>query len=265
MLGKIKDLKREVFYILIVFGISFVFNYLANTTNKGLLIAIGILGLLIIETWFIGAFTRYSERKISKYSEVLQRVSIKERFFSYFVSPAILYLSTLAFLYYTQTLIADLMVLITICFIYFILFINVKSSFKKVYSLEQGTRIVFDFINIATFYLGCSVLMKVGMESEIIYLLIGVWSLILLLDNLLLHDKLDLIGFIISFFCTIFIILTTVAFKSYGIFIMPAITTIAFYLVVSLWNLRFSGRIRFSDYISPFVFSLFAILVILYL
>jgi len=265
MLGKIKDLKREVFYILIIFGISFAFNYFSYTTNKALLIAIGILGLLIIETWFIGAFARYSERKISKYSEVLQRVSIKERFFSYFVSPAILYLSTLAFLYYTQTLVADLMVLSTTCFLFFVLFVNVKSSFKKVYSLEQGTRIVFDFINISTFYLGCSVLTKVGIENEIIYLLIGVWSFTLLIDNLLLHDKLDLAGLIISFLCTIFITLTTFAFESYGIFIMPTITTIAFYLVVSLWNLRFSGRIRFSDYLSPFFFSLFATLIILYL
>lgn len=265
MLGKIKDIKRELFYILVIFGITFAFNYFSNTEEKGLLIAVGILGLLIIETWFIGAFTRYSERKISKYSEVLQRVSIRERFFSYFISPAILYISTLAFLYYTQTFAADLMVLITVCFLYFILFINVKSSFKKVYTLEQATRIIFDFVNIATFYLGCSVLTKLGLESELMFLCIGVWSWILLINNLMLHGKLDLVGIIISFLCTVFITLTTFAFKSYGIFIMPAITTISFYLIISLWSLRFSGRIRVSDYISPFLFSLFATLVILYL
>ena len=265
MLGKIKDLKREIFYILIIFGISFAFNYFSYTTEKGLLIAVGVLGLLIIETWFIGAFTRYSERKISKYSEVLQRVSLRERFFSYFISPAILYISTLAFLYYTQTLIADITVLATICFLFFILFINVKSSFKKVYSLEQATRIIFDFINIAAFYLGCSVLTKLGIEKEIMYLLIGIWSFLLLMSNLMLHGKLDLSGIIISFLCTIFITMTTLAFESYGIFIMPAITTIAFYLIISLWTLRFSGKIRMTDYISPFIFSIFATLIILYL
>jgi hypothetical protein len=265
MKGKIKDIKREILYILVIFGMSFGFNHFSYVSEKKFLIAIGILGVLIIETWFISAFTRYSERKISKYSEVLQRVSIRERFFSYFISPALLYISTLAFMYYTQTLIADIMVLSSVCFLLLILFVNVKSSFKKVYSLEQATRIIFDFINIATFYLGCSVLMKLGMEIPYLYLLIGIWSFLLFLDNLLLHDKLDLSGSIISLLCTIFVVLTTFAVETYGIFVMPAISTIAFYLIISLWNLRFSGKIRMSDYISPFIFSLFATLIILYL
>lgn len=265
MEGKIKDIKREIFYILIIFGIMFSFNYFAYTKEKTLLLAVAVLGLAIIETWFIGAFTRYSERKISQYSEVLQRVSIKERFFSYFISPAILYISSLLFLYYTQTRIADVMVMATVCFLFFILFVNVKSSFKKVYSLEQATKIIFDFINIATFYLGCSVLTKVGMDFGILYLLVGVWSFVLLINNLALHSKLDLPGIIVSLFCTIFVVLCTFASEKYGLFIMPAVSTIAFYLMISLWNLRFSGRIKFADYISPFVFSLFATLIILYL
>jgi hypothetical protein len=265
MLGKIKDIKRELFYTLVIFGITFAFNYFSYTKERNLLLAVGILGLLIIETWFIGAFTRYSERRISKYSEVLQRVSIRERFFSYFISPALLYISTLAFLYYTQTFTADLMVLITVSFLFLILFVNVKSSFKKVYTLEQATRIIFDFINIATFYLGCSVLTKLGLENEFFFILIGAWIWILLINNLLIHEKLEISSVVVSFLCTVFITLTTLAFESYGIYIMPAITTISFYLIISLWNLRFSGRIRMSDYISPFVFSAFATLIILYL
>ena len=265
MLGKIEDLKREIFYVLVIFFISFFFNYFSLTSEKGLLLAVGTLGLLILETWFIGAFTRYSERKISKYSEVIQRVHLKERFFSYFILPAFLYISTLSFMYYTQTLIADIMVLATVCFLFFVLFVNVKSSFKKVYSLEQATRIVFDFINIATFYLGCSVLTKMGVDMTLLYGLISGWTVLLLVNNLLIHERLDIAGFLISVFCTIFITLITFAFEQYGIFIMPAVTTIAFYLIISLWNLRFSGMIKPSSYISPFVFSLFAILVVLYL
>ncbi len=145
------------------------------------------------------------------------------------------------------------------------MFVNVKSSFKKVYSLEQATRIVFDFVNIATFYLGCSVLTKAGVSAEILYIFIFVWTFILLLNNLLVHQKLDIPGGIVSLLCTIFITLMTFAFESFGIFVMPAVTTIVFYLIISLWNLRFSGMIKTSDYISPFVFALFAILVILYL
>lgn len=265
MLGQIKTIKREILYIFIIFIITFAFNYFSNTGERTILILLSILGLAIIETWFIGAFTRYSERKISQYSEVLQRVSIKERFFSYFISPAMLYISSLAFIYYTQTLMADIMVLITVCFLFFILFINVKSSFKKVYSLEQATKIVFDFINIATFYLGCSVLTKIGMDFELMYLFIGIWSFILLLNNLMLHSKLDIPGTIISFLCTIFVVLCTFATEKYGLFIMPAISTIAFYLIISLWSLRFSGKIRVSEYLSPFIFSIFATLIILYL
>lgn len=265
MTGKIKDLKREVFYILILFLISFSFNYFSSTAHKGLLISVGILGLLIIETWFIGAVTRYSERKISQYSEVLQRVHLKERFFAYFILPAFLYASALSFLYYTKTFAADIAVLMTVCLIFFVLFVNVKSSLKKVYSLEQATRIVFDFVNIATFYLGCSVLTKVGISDTYFYIAVFGWTFLLLLNNLLVHNKLDIAGIVVSLLCTSFIVLMTFAFETYGIFVMPAVTTVAFYLIISLWNLRFSGMIKTSDYISPFLFSLFAILIILYL
>jgi hypothetical protein len=109
------------------------------------------------------------------------------------------------------------------------------------------------------------VLTKAGVSAEILYIFIFVWTFILLLNNLLVHQKLDIPGVIVSLLCTIFITLMTFAFESFGIFVMPAVTTIAFYLIISLWNLRFSGMIKTSDYISPFVFALFAILVILYL
>jgi hypothetical protein len=73
---QVKDFKREIFYVLVIFFISFFFNYFSYTTEKVLLFSIGGLGLMIIETWFIGAVLRYSGKKISQYSEVIQRVKI---------------------------------------------------------------------------------------------------------------------------------------------------------------------------------------------
>jgi len=38
---------------------------------------------------------------------------------------------------------------------------------------------------------------------------------------------------------------------------------LAFYLIISIWNIRFSGKIKFVDYLVPFLYVAIAIILVL--
>ena len=75
------DIKNEIFYLLLVVLVSVSFAYTTHSKNSMYILS-GVLGNLLILTWFVRVFTLYSGRKISQYSEVIQRISLKEIFFT---------------------------------------------------------------------------------------------------------------------------------------------------------------------------------------
>ena len=67
----------------------------------------------------------------------------------------------------------------------------------------------------------------------------------------------------ISLLSSIFIALLTTIFWNTNIFVIPLISTLAFYLVISIWNIRFAGKIHLVDYILPFLYVILALTLIL--
>lgn len=223
----------------------------------------GVLGNLLILTWFIRAFTLYSGRKISQYSEVIQRISIKERFFTYFVLPILFYTSLLLFIYFNTLFLMDMVLVGISALLLFILFLNVKSSFKKVYSIEKQSRAIFDFICIASFYMIMSVVVRIGVSIWISLLIITIASIIFLWSDIKIHRKESLSSFVITLVSSIFISASCGIFFNTNIFTIPAIATLAFYLILSIWNIRFAGKIKLVEYIPPFIYSILALILIL--
>jgi hypothetical protein len=56
---------------------------------------------------------------------------------------------------------------------------------------------------------------------------------------------------------------TSGIFFDSNIFVIPAVSTLSFYLVLSLWNIRFAGKLKFVDYLPPFIYSILALILIL--
>ena len=77
------EIKNELLYLFLILLVTVYFAYTTHTPNQTYILS-GVVGILLILTWFIRAFTLYSGRKISQYSEVIQRISLKERFFTMF-------------------------------------------------------------------------------------------------------------------------------------------------------------------------------------
>ncbi|KKP92884.1 MAG: hypothetical protein UR96_C0003G0010 [candidate division WS6 bacterium GW2011_GWC1_36_11] len=255
--------QNDIIYLFILLAITEFFSYLVLNTRGLALTITGGLGILLLETWFIRTFRLYSGKKISKYSDVIVRISLKERFFSYFVLPLLFYVSILAFLYFNRNVLLGHVVLGICMVLFLILFLNVKSSLNKIYSVANATRAIFDFICITILYLLTNIFARVGLSMWIFALVLFVTTLVLLLFSLKLHKKLGFVEILISKLSAIFITCITTIFWSTNIFVIPLIAALAFYLVISIWNIRFSGKIHLVDYILPFLYVVLALILIL--
>lgn len=259
---KLIDYKIELVYTVLIVALTIYFAYSTHVPNPNYLMS-GFLGGLLIVTWFIRAFALYSGRKISQYSEVIQRISIKERFFAYLILPMMLYVSLLLYVYFNTSFVMDVVLTVISGLLLFILFLNVKSSFSKVYTIARQTRAVFDFICISSFYLLISVIIRLGTSIWLSILIIAVVSLILFWSDIKVHRKESMTAFLISIVSCLFVAMISGGFFNTNIFVVPAVGTLAFYLVLSIWNIRFAGKTKFVDYLLPFLYSILALILIL--
>lgn len=255
--------KNDILYLFILLSITQFFNYSVMRVNDFTLFVLGFLGLLLLETWFIRAFSIYSGKKISKYSEVIVRISLKDRFFGYFVLPAIFYISLLLFLYFNRNTFLGHIVLGVSMVLFLMLFLNVKSSLNKLYSIAIATRAIFDFICITIFYLLLNSILRVGFELELFSILTIVSSLILLLFVLKIHDRMGFWEILVALLSSLFVSLFTIYFWNYNVFVIPAVGSLAFYLIISIWNIRFSGKTKLTDYLAPFLYVVVAIILVM--
>lgn len=262
MKKRITNLTTEIVYLCLIVLVTVIFSFSTHTPGYTYIMA-GVLGLVLLVTWFIRAFTLYSGRKISKYSEVIQRISLRDRFFAYFILPSIFYISTLAFLHFNTSTIMEYIIIGIFSIQIFILFLNVRSSLSKIYTLEAQTKAIFDFICISIFFLIESVLTRLGLSAIQFILATSLLSFVLLFFDLKLHSKESLSGILMTLVSSIFISIFVISFWKYSIFTIPAVATVAYYLVISLWNVRFAGKIKLYDYILPFLYSIITIIFIL--
>lgn len=256
-------IKKDILYLLIIYFLTEFFQYSVLNTSNYILIVIGFLGLLTLETWFVMTYSLYSKKKISKYSDVVMKISLKKRFFSYFVLPAIFYISILFFLFFNRNIVLGNTILIVCMILILMLFLNVKGSLNKYYSLEIFTRAVFDFICITILYLVLNSLLRIGFSLLEYSILSFISSLILFIFILKLHNKFGLPEVIISIISSILVVVSMILFWDSNVFVIPAIGALMFYLIVSLWNIRFSGKVKLSEYFVPIVYSILALILIL--
>jgi hypothetical protein len=242
--------------------LTLIFSFYTHTGGYTSLMA-GVLGLLLLLTWFIRSFALYSGRRVSRYSEVIQRISIKDRFFAYFILPSLFYISLLFFLFYNSSAIIEYVMIAIVMVQIAILFLNVRSSFSKIYSLQSHTKAIFDFICISIFFLVESVLVRMGFDFYLFTLSSFILTFILLLFDLKLHNKGGLSGILMGLLSSLFVMVFISSFWTTNIFVIPSVGTLAYYLVISLWNVRFSGKVKFTDYIAPFIYSVLALILIL--
>ena len=256
------EIKNELLYLFLLVLITEIFFDSVFSAKLSTSIIIGLVGFLLLEVWFAVTFDQYSKKKISKYSNVLMKISLKKRFFSYFVLPGIFYLSLLVFLFYNRNILLGHFVLGMCMILLLVLFLNVKSSMRKFYTIHIATKAIFDFMCITTLYLLLNAFLRIGFSMIEFLLLSFTSSFILYLFVLKLHDRFGGLEILFAIASSIFVSASLVPFWNRSVFMLPAVGALSFYLIISLWNIRFSGKVKLSDYLAPVLYVLFALALI---
>lgn len=256
-------IKGELLFWILIVTLTIFFLYLTTLANSlGSLIAIGVLNFLVLETWLIRTFFLYSGRKISQYSEVIQRISFKDRLFDYFIMPAIFLGTFMFYLYFNKDIKVSYWMIALCMGVLLVLFVNIKSSLRRFYKIGTLTKGVFDLVGILTFFLSINVFLRFDLDTWVKLLIAGGLALIMFLSELQLHDRITAISFLISLLSAVFVSLSIGVFIFQSIFVATAIGTVAFYMIISLWNVRFSGKYKFMDYLPPLLYGSIALILI---
>jgi hypothetical protein len=93
-------------------------------------------------------------------------------------------------------------------------------------------------------------------------LIVGVLAFLMFVSELQLHDQINLFSVLVSLFSAIFVVLTTAIFTLQSVFVATAVGTVAFYMIISLWNIRFAGKYKFFDYLPPLIYGAIALILI---
>ena len=259
-----EKIKNEMFYSILLLVVTEVFNYFVLKVPFKYLLVIGILGIVVLELWIIRTFKLYSQKKVSKYSDVVMKISLKRRSFQYFVLPFLFYVSLLFFLYFNRNaILGHLVLIISIVFI-LVACVNMKNSLQRHYSIALATRTIYDFICITALYLLLNSYLRIGFSLEEFILLSFFSSFLLLLSILRLHDRLGPIEALVAIVSSLLVCGSMYVVWNSNVFVIPCVGALTFYLIASFWNLRFAGRTKLSDYLYPVVYVSLALVIILF-
>jgi hypothetical protein len=256
-------IKDELIYWILICILSAFFILIKHLSVEGsLIIYTGVLTVILFETWVTRVFLLYSGRKISQYSDVIQRISFKERAFDYFVLPGIFLSTFLVFIYFNTSLVMAYWVYALSMILILITFINIKSSLRNYYRIRNLTKAVFDLLAIVTFYLFLNMVLRLDISIYFMLGILAVTSLVVLIFQLQIRNRLSIESFIISLLSSFVIAFGVGCVFNQSIFVKTAIGVILFYLVIALWNVRFAGKYKLVEYIPPLIYTAIGIILV---
>ena len=133
-------MKKELGISIIFFLIMQVLTY----TNKlAFFVGASWIGLILLLLWIALTFVTYSERKVSEYSNTYIKIQLRKRWYQYIFLPVTFYILIVCSLYLLSDIFFRQFITIISVIYFFIFFINVKSSYEKIFTIETGTRVVF--------------------------------------------------------------------------------------------------------------------------
>jgi hypothetical protein len=259
---KINKYKKEFFYATTLYVIYQFLVIPQIEINRSAFSWLSVLGFFLLVIWIFSQYFEHYQKSISKYSNVLIKYTLHERIYDFCVSPALLYITTILFIYQSREIALKEVIIVLVSVTQFILFVNISKSYDKHRNVPAISRYLFEAIGLMQYYMLISIsTYYLGMESVVIVSSLFAFGLLLL--NLIGKKQLSITGFVILFVSVIF--LTTFAYfaRYLNINLFTALVSVAYYVVSSLWNLKLSGHFKFIDYLTPFMFGLMFTLLIL--
>lgn len=263
MFELIKKYRREFVYTSYIFLIFELLVTPKFVVNLWYYLATAIVGYVLINMWLFSTYKLQSNKKVSKYSDVILRVNLWERLFSYVFLPLVFYTSIVMFLLFSSSVILNQIVIVASVTLFFYLFLFVRTSYERVYSLNRMTRVSSDFVSIFVYFLTISVITRVVTDTAYYSLILFFLTLFCLVYILYHHNKFENSAVVWAIVSSGLITVAYFIAGQQGIYYTPLFLTILYYLVVSLWNVRFSGSRNLGDYMPPVMFSIMALILLL--
>jgi hypothetical protein len=223
---------------------------------------IGSLGLLLLFSWFIAIYFLYANKKVKRHGEVLIRVRFTEKLFNFFILPSLFYIVVVCTSFFVKSFYLNFSILISFAFILFIILIHIRSSYEKVHYVSSVTRVVYDAVLIMIFFLSMFVITSLGfLDLERAYFSVVI-AAVLLLYKLIIDKQLCRNGIILIVVSALFLFLVSYTVMGFNLFVITAVTTLSFYLVVSIWTIRLAGYTKWGDYFNPIIYTIMALILI---
>jgi len=258
----LKNYSREITVTLFLMALLFILNSSAFILTFQNFFFITILGLLLLVVWFVAVYFLYANKKVKRYGEVLLRVRLEEKFFKFFVLPALFYISVAFTIFFSKSETLNIFIILSFAIIFLVLLIHVRTSYEKIHYVSSLTRIVYDAVLIMLFFLIIFSASSYGIVGTLgVYFAAGL-GILLLLYKLVLNNQLCLQGYVLIITSTILLIAVGNLISAFNIFVFSAVLTVAFYLVVAMWTIRLEGYTRWSDYFSPIIYAIMILILI---
>lgn len=262
-MGILSRNKREFVYAVMIFLIWEIAQ-VPEIVGIGQLYSIFIfVGLLLVVTWIFTTYYSLSYRKVSEGSDVIIKVRTRERFFINFVLPILFYLLISAFLYFSANMVVTQLIIILCSLLFFVIFLNIKRSYGKIFTIERDTRTILTFVDIILYFLVVTGFLFFDQSGYLKVIGAFVGALIFLGHQLVINKQVNWNGLIVMVASSIFIGSVAFFFMNANSYLFSLIMTIMFYMVVSLWGIKLSGTSKISDYLPPILFSIMAFIIVI--
>jgi hypothetical protein len=263
MFNLIKNYRREFVYscyLFLVFELLLTPSFIINRLMFWGTVSVG---LLLMISWLLHTYHLFAKRKVSKSSDVLMKVNLRDRIFTHILLPVLSYTSIVSFFFFSRNLYLNQIVVVISVLLFFYLFLHIRTSYEKVFYIEKHTRIIYDFITISTFYLFTSTVAHLALPAVVAICVVAFLAFVAFVYMLYLNNKLELDGALVAILATVIVSLVTIYIWDSGVFTAPAVIATVFYTVVSLWHVRFSGSRSMDDYIPPVMYTLMTLILVL--
>mgnify|MGYP001093033715 CR=1 FL=1 len=264
--------RRNLFYTICLFV---VFQLMLLPLQMNLYPAfwgVALLGFGVVLAELLYSRVTDVGRPIQFDSVQIRKAKWREHFLHHAALPGLLYVTGVFFLYFNRVRVLDQVAVLILSGVFFVIFSNISATYRRMYSVSRDTRVVFDFINIITFFFFIDVLINLVLYEGIsrYFVFVGAalmtFALIGMMVAITKQSSLEILLMLLS--TSIFVGLAVVLIWSIPVFniaVISLVSTIAFYLADVYWHHRLEGSFSWEVMSQYALFALMAIILVLYL
>lgn len=270
--GRDELLRRSMFYAISLFVVFQMMLLPLEAKIYPVYWGAAVLGFVVVAAELVYARSAERREPIEVDLKLFHDRNWREHLFHHAFLPSILYVCGVFFLFFNRIRALDQVAVVLLSGTFFVIFYNLAATYRRMYSVTRDTRMLFDFINIITFYFFVDVLINLvvyeGWSRYIVFLGSGLITFALISLMVLLVRQMTRQAFLMLILSSVLmgvVVLVVWSIPIFNIAVLSLVATIGFYLVDVYWHHRLEGTLN-NDVMTQYgLFALMALILLLYL